>query len=244
MQLGAIYTPDKFDIMGYCDNTWASEYTYAGILQYLRSGVIPTATIASAAPQPVLLISGSLSNGTLSVDPVFSIQSTPTARRAAGRFVVEGLSADGRVLFSQRFDGSSVGDLDPAARTFAIAVPYDASVSGAVASISVRDASGGSRPALLTRAGVYSGTPGGVSLRVDADPQLLVRASGTSQFTVTWNSSRYPSVVVRNTRTHRVLGIGRNGEMSIGVASLAGLELLLSNGVSSTTQPLAITGAP
>ena len=244
VQLGAIYSPDKFDIMGYCDNTWASEYTYSGILQYLRSGVIPTAAITSAAPQPVLLISGSLSNGTVSLDPVFAISIAPTARRAAGRFVAEGFSTDGRVLFSQRFDGSSVGDLDPGARTFAIAVPYDASGSGALARITVRDESGAGQPALLKRAGVYSAAPGGVSLRVDADPQLLVRTSGAGQFTIAWNSSRYPAAIVRNTRTHRVLGMGRNGELSLGVSSLADLELLLSNGVSSTAQPLAITGAP
>ena len=243
-QLGAIYSPDKFDIMGYCDNTWASEYTYAGILNYLRSGAIPTAAVVTTTERPSLAISGSLSNGAVSIDPVFAVTTTPTAQRAAGRFVAEGLSEDGRVLFTHRFDGASVGDVDPTARTFGIAVPYDASVSGAVWSIRVRDESGGAQTAMLRRTGVYSGVPGGVSLRVDADPQLLVRSTGAGRYTISWNASRYPSLIVRNTRTRRVLGVGRNGDITIDAAALTDLEVMLSDGVSSTSRALTITSAP
>lgn len=240
-QASTIYTPDRFDIMGYCDNTWASEYTYSGILQYLRG--IPAGT-GGIAQKQVLLITGSLFNGAVSIDPVFTTTAVPTAQRAAGRFIAEGLSADGRVLFSHRFDGTTVGDVDASARTFSVSVPYDATVSGTVASITVRDESGGGRPALLTRAGVYSGVPGGVSLRVDADPQLNVRATGSARFTIAWNASRYPSIVVRNARSRRVLGMGRNGEITFDAASLVDLEVLLSDGVSSTARPLSLTAAP
>ena len=239
---GNLYAADRFDIMGYCDNTWASEYTYSGILAYLTSGVIPGG--GGIAQQSVLLITGSLSNGEITVDPVFATSAKASVSRSAGRFVAEGLSADGRVLFHYRFDGSSVGDLDAAVRTFVVAVPYDASVSGAVASIAVRDESGGARPALRTRSGVYTGVPGGVSLRVDADPQLTVRASGSGRFDISWNTGRYPSLVVRNTRTRRVLAIGRNGALSIEATSLTDLEVLLSDGVSSSARPLSLTGTP
>ena len=241
-QAGQLYTPDQYDIMGYCDNTWASEYTYSGILQYLTSGAIPLS--GGIAEKQVLLITGSFSNGAVSMDPVFATTAVPTAQRAAGRFVAEGRSADGRVLFSHRFDGTTVGDLDASVRTFSVSVPYDASVGGTVTSITVRDESGGGRPALLRRSGVYSGAPGAVSLRVDADPQLSVRTSGSARFTIGWNASRYPSIVVRNSRTRRVLGMGRNGEITIDAASLADLEVLLSDGVSSTARPLSLTAAP
>jgi uncharacterized protein YjdB len=239
---GTLYAADRFDIMGYCDATWASEYTYSGILAYLKSGLIPGS--GGIAQQSVLLITGSLSNGAITVDPVFATSARASVSRAAGRFVAEGLSADGRVLFSHRFDGSAVGDLDAASRTFVVAVPYDASVSGAVASITVRDEAGGGRTALRTRAGVYTGVPGGVNLRVDADPQLSVRTSGSGRFDITWNTGRYPSLVVRNTRTHRVLAIGRNGALNIEATSLTDLEVLLSDGVSSNARPLTLTGAP
>ena len=238
-----IYTPDQFDIMGYCDKTWASEYTYAGVLQYLKSGAIPGTRVASPEV-PVLLISGSFSNGTVAVDPVFSTSAIPSAQRASARFIAEGLASDGRVLFRHRFDGVEVSDVDPSARTFAVAVPYDATVSGTVASITVTDATGSGRPALLKRAGVYSGVPGGVSLRVDADPQLVVRASGANRYDVSWNVARYPSLVVRNALTRRVLGIGRRGALTVDAVSLADLEVLLSDGVSSSTRKLSITAAP
>ncbi|MBC7843943.1 MAG: Ig-like domain-containing protein [Gemmatimonadaceae bacterium] len=238
-----IFTPDRFDVMGYCDNTWASEYTYAGVLRYLRSGALPPARVTSAEV-PVLLISGSFLGSTISVDPVFSTVSAPTAQRSAGRFIAEGLSSDGRVLFRHRFDGVDIRDVDATARAFVVAVPYDASANGAVARITVTDASGGGSPALRARSGVYSGVPGGVSLRVDADPQLIVRASGAGRFELTWNVSRYPSIVVRNASSRRVLGAGRRGAITIDAASLADLEVLLSDGVSSSARNLSMTMAP
>ena len=243
IQAARIFTPDRSDVMGYCDDTWASEYTYAGILRYLRSGAVP-ATRVTSTEVPVLLISGSFLGSTISVDPVFSSMSAPTAQRTAGRFVAEGLSSDGRVLFRHRFDGVEIRDVDATARTFVLAVPYDASASGAVASITVTDASGGGTPAVRARTGVYSGIPGGVSLRIDADPQLVVRTSGAGRFELTWNVSRYPSIVVRDASTRRVLGAGRRGSMTIDAAALADLEVLLSDGVSSTTRKLSLTVAP
>lgn len=240
---GAIFPSSRFDIMGYCSNTWASEYTYLGVLGYVRSGVIPiSASISGAAP--VLLITGSSLGGAVEVDPVFSHTMTPTPQRTSGRFVVEGRSSEGRLLFRHRFDGSAVSDVDSSARIFTVAVPYDATVTGAVASITVRDDAVASRPTLRTRAGTYSGLPGGVSLRVDADPQLTVRAAGAGRFDIGWNTSRYPSLVVRDRRSGRVLGIGRRGGMRIDATSLADLEALLSDGVASTARALKLSEAP
>lgn len=240
---GAVFISSRFDIMGYCSNTWASEYTYTGILDYLRSGVIPLAG-SIAGTSPILLIGGSLQNGTVEVDPVFAQTMTPTQQRASGRFVAEGVSSDGRVLFRHRFDGSMVGDADSATRTFLVAVPYDATVSGAVARITVRDLAGSGPSAVRIRAGSYSGVPGGLSLRIDADPQLSIRAAGAERFDVTWNASRYPSLVVRDRRSGRVLGIGRRGAMRITTATLSDLDVLLSDGVGSTTRALSPSAAP
>ena len=239
----AVLLPSRFDIMGYCNNTWASEYTYLGILDYVRSGVIPISASVTGTT-PVLLITGSVLSGTVEVDPVFTHRMTPTAQRTSGRFVAEGVASDGRVLFRHRVDGSAVGDLDPSAQTFVAAVPYDAAVSGAVASISVRDESGGGRPAVRLRTGTYSSVQGGVSLRVDADPQLAVRAAGASRFEVTWNVARYPSIVIRSRRSGRVVGIGRRGALTIDASELSDLDALLSDGVGSTTRTLSIGQAP
>jgi uncharacterized protein YjdB len=244
VSLNAIQPPSRFDIMGYCNNTvWASEYTYLGIMDYVRSGVIPISASTSTMV-PSLMITGSYAGGTIDVDPVFTHRAVPTPQRASGRFVAEGLASDGRVLFRHRFDGSEVGDVDPSARIFLLEVPYDASVSGPVASISVREQTGGGIPAVRARAGTYSGVPGGVSLRIDADPQIAVRAVGANRYDVNWNPARYPSVVVRNRRTGEVLAIGRRGAVTIDASTLADLDLLLSDGVGSSTRALTIGGAP
>ena len=241
--LRTIFQPGRFDIMGYCNNTWTSEYTYLGILEYLNTAVIPIST-GTTTMLPVLLINGSMIGGTVDMDPVFAHLSTPTAQKASGQFVAEGRARDGRVLFRHRFDGASVGDADPTARTFMAQVPYDPAVSGAVVSITVRDEQSGSQPAMRVRSGTYSGVPGGISLRVDADPELTIRASGGTRFDVSWNVSRYPSIVVRNRRTGRVLGIGRRGAMTIEASSLTDVEAMLSDGVGSTSRQLTIGGAP
>ncbi len=240
---GTVYPPTSYDIMGYCNSTWASDYTYTGVLQYLRSGAVPTAAIASTGTAPVLMIGGSLINGNVSVDPVFSTTSAATAPQATGRFIAEGLSSDGRVLFRHRFDGREVGDADPSARTFLIGVPYDARVNGAVASITVTDVTGSARATVL-RTGTYAANASGVSLRVDSDPQLTATASGSNRFDITWNVARYPSIAVRDRTTRRVLAVGRTGAITIPASSLTGLDVLLSDGVSSTTRALSAGGAP
>ena len=117
-------------------------------------------------------------------------------------------------------------------------------MSGAVASIAVREVAGSSQPAMRVRAGTASGLPDGVSLRVAADPQLAVSATGAGRQTVTWNAARYPSVVVRNRRTGQVLAIARRGSVSFDAPALTDVEVLLSDGVGSVTRTLSAGGAP
>ena len=233
-----------YEIMGYCDNTWASAYTYTGILAYLRSGAVASGQVASATPVPALLISGSLVNGSVTLDPVFTTISTPTRSRA-GRFIAEGLGSDGRVLFTHRFTAQPVPDARVSAESFHELVAYDAATRGAITSIRVRDEGSGATPAVLLRAGTYAPPgPAGVSLRVDADPQIATRSLGSGRHELTWNVSRYPSVVVRDRRSKTVLAIGARGTISFAASSLDTVELLLSDGVSSTTRPLSSGGAP
>ncbi|MCC7051881.1 MAG: Ig-like domain-containing protein [Gemmatimonadaceae bacterium] len=237
------YPSSRYDIMGYCDDTWASAYTYLGILAYLRSGVLPlSGTIA--VPSQTLLINGSLQGGVIDLDPVFTTTGRPTPSRA-GRFVAEGLASDGRVLFTHRFTGRAVADADPSMQVFSERVAWDAARNGTVASIRVRDDGGSARAGVLLRAGSWTtGPTPGVSLRVDSDPQLATRSSGAGRFELTWNVARYPAVIVRSRRTGEVLAIGARGAISFGAGSLADVDLLLSDGVSSTTRQLSTGAAP
>ncbi len=240
---GAIFPADRFDIMGYCDNTWISPYTYLGVLQYLRSGVIPASGPASRTGSS-LLITGSFIDGGLTLDPVFTVAADPSAGRASGRFVAEGFASDGRLLFTHRFDGHAVGDADPSVRTFSERVAYDATARGAVARITVRDASARGAPAVLTRTGSYVPSAGGVSLRVDADPQLVARSSGAGRLEITWNQARYPSIIVRERASGRVLGIGQRGTLGVEGTNADAIDVMLSDGVSSVTRRLSSGGAP
>ena len=232
-----------YDVMGYCTNTWISVYTYRGILDYLRSGVIPTLQV-SRGPSPVLLLSGAVHDGAMVLDPVFSTTAPASPSRGSGQFVAEGYGSDGRLLFTHRFDGTSVPDLADGTQTFMVAVPHDAATQGAVARVEVREARGSAQRATLLRAGTYSRLPDGVNLRTDADPQLRVTAAGNGRYAITWNPARYPSIAIRNRVTGAVLSIGRSGSVSVSSPSLNALDILLSDGVSSVTRALALTEAP
>jgi uncharacterized protein YjdB len=239
----AIFGPGRFDVMGYCDDTWISIYTYLGVLDYLRSGTIP-ATQTVSAVTPVLLVSGSLINGVVEIDPVFSLTAAPTPSRTAGRYLAEGFASDGRLLFRHQFDGGDVPDIDAGAQSFAVKIPYDAATRGAVASLSVRDLRGGARPALMVRSGTYAAGVDGVSLRVDGDPQLRVITAAAGRVEIAWNPARYPAAVLRNRITGEVIGFARRGAMSMDAGTLDAAELMLSDGVSSISRRLSVGGAP
>jgi uncharacterized protein YjdB len=236
------FRPEQYDIMGYCDNTWASTYTYLGILEYLRSGAVPTAQVIQQQTTPVLLMSGSLSSGRIEIDPAFAIAAPATKQRVTGQFIAEGFAADGRVLFRHQFDGRQIPDADASDRIFQIAVPYDEAARGPIDRVSIRTTTGTAVQASLARESSV-GAPGGVNVRVDADPQLAARRSGSGEFELSWNASKYPALVVRNRRTNAVIGIGSRGSMTINAATLDDLDALISNGVSSVTRRIG-TGAP
>jgi hypothetical protein len=238
-----VFGTGTFDLMGYCDDTWTSIYTYLGVLDYLRSGVIPATQTVSAAT-PVLMVSGSSLNGAVEIDPAFSLIAAPTPSRSTGRFVAEGFASDGRLLFRHQFDGGDVPDIDASAQSFAVKIPYDAATRGAVSNLSVRDLRGSARPATLVRAGNYVAGVDGVSLRVDGDPQLRVSAAAGGRVDITWNQARYPSVVIRRRSSGQVLAFARRGALALDAAWLDDAEIMLSDGVSSIARRLSVGGAP
>lgn len=74
--------PTRFvDIMSYCNPTWVSDYNYEKAQQHMEFGSTfdPDATLPAITPEDSVLISGKLSAGGATIDPVYRVRAAPTA---------------------------------------------------------------------------------------------------------------------------------------------------------------------
>ena len=93
------------DVMGYCFPVWASTYTYKAVLAFRTPAVL--ASRADVEPQRtrVLVVRGSIDNErTLKLEPAFTLDAKPSVPDAADHYRVEGVDANGRILFTSSFE--------------------------------------------------------------------------------------------------------------------------------------------
>jgi uncharacterized protein YjdB len=215
-----IKLPNGTDIMSYCDNQWVSEYNYRRVLE-LRA----TQQLNAVLPiTSTLLLSGSVSNGLVTVDPGMLLSTRPTRSDPAGTFVAEGRARDGRVLFTHRFTPYPVSDARRDEEAFVLAVPMAERVAEELRDVVVREVGGvregARRRTLFTTDGV-------------SDFRLAPSSRGGS--VLAWSNAQHPMVMVRDRDTGITLAVARNGSLDL---SLLGpvdrLEVLASDGVVST----------
>jgi hypothetical protein len=204
------------DVMGYCGNTWISDYTYTGVLSYRAAETDVVAGFAQAM-QPCLLVWGRIVNGRPVLEPSFQIVTRPSLPRAAGPYRVEGMAADGTPLFGVSFTPVPVADDPESDAHFAFAVPLQPdraarlervrlSASGRVVA-TLRHLGGGSAAIRSTRV-----RPGVVALE--------------------WDASTRPMAMVRDPSTGQVLGFVRGGRAEI-TTTRSEVEVQLSGGVGA-----------
>jgi uncharacterized protein YjdB len=219
---GVLKGPSGHDIMTYCPNQWVSAYNYRKVLDFRQQN--PQGAVIGPATD-VLLVTGVIRSGAVTVDPAFSLVMPPAANDPAGRYVLEAFDADGEALVAHRFTPYRVEDAGDDVEAFVQAVPLPAALRDRVARLEVRDlASGRSavRRSTLVGAATLAGSDAvGSTRRGD-----LVRAS--------WSAARVPAVLVRDRTTGEVLGLLRRGEAELsGFGAVDRLELLLSYGTGS-----------
>jgi hypothetical protein len=93
---GVLWNPaTTYDLMGYCDPQWVSDYTYQGLYDDQRS--IGASVLAASAPG--LFIRGTFTSaGEVALKPVYALSLPPTDLPAASDYQVELLDASGQVL--------------------------------------------------------------------------------------------------------------------------------------------------
>lgn len=109
--VGNLYDPIVYrDIMSYCQDAWISDYTYWNINAYRTSRENQSAKVLPAERN--LYISGYLAaNGQVHLEPVYEQVSPLPALQTKGRYWVEMLDAQGKVLAAYPFQVNEVADV-------------------------------------------------------------------------------------------------------------------------------------
>ena len=227
MNDGNLRDPAKYaDLMSYCGPRWISDYTYRGVLAFRQQeqsqARIQTLSV-SASKSNVLLVSGSLQNGNLNLDPAFSLVTTPQPP-APGPYTLVGLDASGGELFSVPFGVYETSLHDEAGAGmragFTFSVPLDAAQAAELTGLQVE------------QNGVVMAE---TSARIS--PQSLgptqVTRLGDGQVELRWDAARYGAVMVRD--GGEVLAIDKSGLVTLRPNGNT-LELLFSDGVQTVQE--------
>ncbi|MGV3708988.1 MAG: Ig-like domain-containing protein [Gemmatimonas sp.] len=216
------------DIMGYCDNQWISVYNYRNILDIRARNPNGTpASIATTSTQsPVLMVTGSVNASSAKIDGSFAVTATANISDPAGKFVLEGFTETGRLLFTHRFTPFSVSDGRPNDEAFVVGVRLSESVREQVARLSVREVSG-ARSASRSKSGILAEANAAAS-------QIMTVARSAGSVRLQWQKAATPIVLVRNPANNEIVGVGRTGDMDLSqFDALGNVDLLISDGVSS-----------
>lgn len=124
---GSTVSPERSkDIMSYCTTSpWLSDYHVRKAIDHRREAEGDLARAQLAAENPPtrsLVIWGSVLDGEMRLEPVFSMRAPPLLPEESGPYRVRGSSSDGRTLFSLDF---APGEDGYGARLFFFTVPIE-----------------------------------------------------------------------------------------------------------------------
>jgi hypothetical protein len=207
------------DVMGYCFPVWASAYTYRAVLEFRGP---PVVAVRQAEPRTrVLVVRGSVSNGSITLEPALTLDAQPSVPSGAGAYRLEGLDSGGSVLFGYAFE-PFVLDHAPTVRPFMMALPSTPELEDRLAAIVVRGPAGVQR---LDRSPVLSG--GGIATLRES---RVERAAG-GMLSVTCASSAARGILALDAVTGTVLGSASQSAMRLMVAPRKEISILCSDGV-------------
>ena len=218
------------DAMGYCFPAWSSAYTYRAVLAF--RGLIAASALAVDLPRVrsapaarrrrALVVRGSVTNGNqLHIEPAFTIDARPSLPDGAGSYRVEGLDADGRVLFAHTFEPFVLAHM-PEVRPFTVVLPSDAALDAQLVTIVVRGPAGIQRMRRLPMAGVAP------LARVT---QAVREGNGVVNVACADASAR--GILVLDAPTGTVLGSAPAASLRVAAASASAVEVVCSDGVGS-----------
>jgi hypothetical protein len=212
-----------YDLMGYCDPDWVSDFNWSGMISYREAGPSNTAgqsvgpSVGRAAGQG-LLIWGRITPAGLVLEPAFVVENADFRAPAPGAHRIEALDANGREIFSIPFAASESADL-PTGRedAFAFVVPVERALAMSIAEL--RLVSGGRS---VSR---KSGAPAAPA------PRFTRGADGRG--VLQWDSSLHPVVMVRDATSGQILSFARGGSVRL-PSAISRVNATFSDGTRST----------
>jgi hypothetical protein len=220
----ALKPPSSTDLMGYCDNEWISDYTYAGVLAWREAQPDVAGADFAGAMQPCLLVWGRIEHGATILEPAFQIVTRPSLPARSGTYSVEGRDAAGGQVFRLSFEPERVADDPTGGRHFAFAIPLQPDRAARLDAIRLN-------------------VPGRAAMSVQAAAagavDLRSARSGPGRVSLRWNAVAHPMVMVRDPISGQVLSFARGGSAEI-ATERADLEVQLSNGVLGRSVRIAV----
>ena len=177
----------------------------------------------AAAVQSALMVWGRMDGDKLVLEPAFMTETRPVLPAREGRYRVEGIDASGTSVFSLSFDPERISTDEADMRQFGFAVPMSAATAARIVSLRL---SGNGRE--VRSVATAAGTPTVTATPISADKVRL-----------TWDSNRFPMLVVRDPDTKEIISFARGGDTSVRSRKRA-LEVIASNRATSTRVILAI----
>ena len=220
--LATLKFPTQPDIMGYCSNSWISDYNYKAILAYRQAN--PLVLASADAARPGLLVWGRIVHGEVILEPTYELVARPVLPAATGRHRLELTGQNGESLVALSFDGEQIADSPTADQTFAFVIPMELLRGRALARLRVTS---GNRSQEARE-------PDAVRRPLAREPGDLPRVTRTARGTVriSWTDAGVQGVLVRDAHTGDILSFVRGGD-AIVRTNATDLELTLSNGVRS-----------
>jgi hypothetical protein len=118
-----LQAPDVvYDIMSYCGPKWISDYHYEKVLSFRVANDWPEAAIEGIRSEEVLVLWGSVSNGSFFLEPAIRLNAPVMLPDKGGPYRLEGRDTAGAVVFSLSF---SMTDTDHGGGHFLFSLPAE-----------------------------------------------------------------------------------------------------------------------
>jgi Peptidase M66 len=228
----SLMDPSKhFDLMSYCGPDWVSDYMYDRVQTFLEKNP-STASFNANASADLLLISGSINAGTLSLEPIQRISGTASAP-TAGTYSLNLETATGtrQVSFEAHrltHEDGTGKNVDKAHFSFTMPDP------GTISKLSITENN------VVKLEQSATGMLRTHSVQASVQP-ITVNRLGSS-VTVTWDATAYSSVAVAHlapdgTRTTLALGLtGGTATLELGTLGVGQFEVSASDGLNGIKQ--------
>lgn len=217
-----------FDLMGYCNPDWVSDYTWDGMVLYRQSNP----SYGPPSPSPAaegLLVWGRVTARGVILEPAFRVEAPITPAAAAGAHRIEGRAAGGTLLFSRPIQVvSATDDRTGPESHFAAVLPLSAAIETSLAELRFVGPEG-----TASRGSAQAFGPGGPP-PLPRDPGPALARPNADQAELRWDAATYPMALVRDPTTGQVLSFARGGRALIWTRAAA-LDLTFSDGVRTVS---------